>query len=90
MPVSKHSLTNGVDGSRTRVQKPIPCTSTIIVRYLARTCFGLFPREVGNEQPSSLSSFIIRPYTQSLVYVVSHRVDARIPACECTGADKLP
>lgn len=25
---------NGVDGSRTHVQKPIPCPSTIIVSYL--------------------------------------------------------
>ena len=29
-------LVSGVDGSRTRVQKPIPCPSTIIVRFCGR------------------------------------------------------
>ena len=81
---------SGVDGSRTRVQKPIPCTSTIIVRYPGRACPDLFPHRVGNEQPSLLSSFMIRPRAQSLTRVVSHIVDARIPRCECPGADKPP
>ena len=79
--------TNGVDGSRTRVQKPIPCTSTIIVRYLDRTCSGLFPPAPGNEHPDAFSSFMIRPCAQSLTHVVSHIVDARILRCECPRAD---
>ncbi len=83
-------LFDGVDGSRTRVQKPIPCPSTIIVRYLGRAFPGLFPPEAGNEQPAPFGSFILRPCAQSLTHVVSHMVDARIPRCECPGADKLP
>ena len=39
---------HGVDGSRTRVQKPIPCPSTIIVHCLGRTCSGLFPSPTVN------------------------------------------
>ena len=48
----------GLDGSRTRVQKPIPCPSTIIVNYL-----GLlpFPPISGNWHPDIFGSFIIRP-----------------------------
>ena len=41
----------------------------------------------GNEHPDMLGSFIIRPYAQSLTYVVSHIVDARILKCECPRAD---
>ena len=75
---------DGLDGSRTRVQKPIPCTSTIIVRYRGQ---DPFPPVSGNEHPGTFSSFMIRPYTQSLMYVVSHIVDARILRCECPRAD---
>ena len=46
---------SGVDGSRTRVQKPIPCPSTIIV------CFLTFPSSNGNKHPFDFGSFMIRP-----------------------------
>ena len=46
---------SGVDGSRTRVQKPIPCPSTIIV------CFLTFPPSNGNKHPFDFGSFMIRP-----------------------------
>ena len=78
---------NGVDGSRTRVQKPIPCPSTIIVRYSGWSYSCLFPPPPGNEQPDEFSSFILRPCAQSLTHVVSHIVDARILKCECLRAD---
>ena len=61
---------DGLDGSRTRVQKPIPCTSTIIVRYRGQ---DPFPPVSGNEHPGVLGSFIIRPCAQSLTHVVSHK-----------------
>ena len=41
---------SGVDGSRTRVQKPIPCPSTIIV------CFLTFPSSNGNKHPFGYGS----------------------------------
>ena len=31
---------------------------------------------------------MIRPRAQSLTRVVSHKDDARIPGCECPGADE--
>ena len=71
----------GDDGSRTRVQKPIPCSSTIIVSSLT------FPPPCENEHPQDFSSFIIRLYAQSLTYTVSHKVDARFLKCECSKAD---
>ena len=43
-------LFSGPDGSWTRVQKPIPCSSTIIVRSLT------FPLSCGNEHPQNFSS----------------------------------
>ncbi len=43
-----------------------------------------------NGQSAIFGSFIIRPRGQSLPRVVSHIVDARIPECECPGADKPP
>ena len=30
---------------------------------------------------------MLRPYTQSLIYVVSHKIDARFLMCECIKAD---
>ncbi len=74
-------LKSGAEGNRTPVRKPIPCSSTIIVGYLT------FPLPHGNRHSCGFSSFIIRPYTQSLMYVVSHIVDARFLMCECTKAD---
>lgn len=83
---------HGVDGSRTRVQKPIPCPSTIIVCCFAaahqagcNSCHRL-----ANRLPGRNSSFIIRPRGQSLPHVVSHKVDARTPKCGCSGPDKPP
>ena len=59
-------LMRGAGGNRTRVQKTIHCTSTIIAAF-----FG-FPPADGKQQPSAFGSFILRPYAQSLAYVVSH------------------
>lgn len=72
---------SGPGGSRTRVQKPIPCTSTIIVRSLS------FPLPHGNEHPYGFSSFIIRLPAQSFADIVSRIVGARLPECGCPGAD---
>lgn len=78
-----HFFQNGVDGSRTRVQRLIPCPSTIIDGFL------VFPRKDGSHHPSIFGSFILRPGTQSFVTVVSCKDDALTPACRCTGKDKL-
>ena len=67
---SKHFNLSGPEGSRTPVQKPIPCPSTSIVSYLT------FPPLSGNRHPDSFSSFMIRPSVQSLADVVSYRVEA--------------
>lgn len=72
---------SGPGGNRTRVQKPIPCTSTIIVRSFT------FPLPYGNEHPYGFSSFIIRLSTQSFADIVSHIVDARYLRCGSPGAD---
>ena len=77
-------LRSGVDGSRTRVQKPIPCPSTIIVPFCGQ---APFPRRIRKEQPMRFGSFIIRPRGQSLARVVSHIVEAPILACECVRRD---
>ena len=72
---------SGVDGSRTRVQKPIPCPSTSVVYFLT------FPPRPGNKHPEHFSSFMLRPYAQSFAYVVSHMFEAGILRCECPRAD---
>ena len=74
-------LSHGVDENRTRVRRPIHCPSTIIVGYLT------FPPAAGSQHPSAFSSFMIRPYAQSLAYVVSHIIDARVLKCECLRSD---
>ena len=74
-------LESGLGGNRTRVQKPIPCTSTIIVRSFS------FPLPHGNEHPCGFSSFMVRLAAQSFAVIVSHIVDARSLRCECPGAD---
>lgn len=74
-------LNSGPGGNRTRVQTGIPCTSTIIVHSLT------FPPPDGNEHPAGFSSFMIRPYTQSLIYVVSYIIDAWILRCRCPKSD---
>ena len=64
---------SGVDGSRTRVQKPIPCPSTIIVRYPDGTFSRLFPPSVGNEQPSEIGSslYVHMPEAQHMPFLTS-------------------
>lgn len=83
MPENKHfqALLNGADGIWTRVQKPIPCSSTIIV------CSLTFPPSAGSRHPADFSSFILRPYRQSLLHVVSYIIDARFLTCRCAKAD---
>ena len=76
-------LSSGLDGSRTRVQKPFHDSSTSVVCYLK------FPWQIENKHPRCLSSFIIRPYTQSLMYVVSHISRSLILKCECFRSDGL-
>ena len=72
---------SGLDGSRTRVQKPIPCPSTSVVCYLT------FPPPHENKHPCGFSSFMIRPQVQSLACVVSHIVEAWVLKCECSRSD---
>ena len=78
---SHFSLKSGPGGNRTRVQKPVPCTSTIIVSYLT------FPLPHGNRHSCGFSSFMIRPTAQSFADVVSYIVEAWIPKCRCSGSD---
>ena len=78
---SMPDIFNGPEGNRTPVQKPIPCSSTIIVRFLT------FPPLDENEHSSGFSSFILRPHTQSFACVVSYIVDAWILMCRCTRSD---
>ncbi len=89
-----HLGKNGVDGSRTRVQKPIPCTSTIIVCCLAvklsERVYRISHHRLANRLTHRIGSFMIRPRGQSLPRVVSHIVDARAPECGCPGPDKPP
>ena len=70
---------HGVDGSRTRVQKPIPRPSTIVVHLLG------FPTPDSGGQLSGFGSFIIRTYAQSFVYAVSCLLDASAPEDRYSG-----
>ena len=72
---------SGLDGSRTRVQKPIPCPSTSV------GCHLTFPLPSGDRHPGGFSSFMIRPLAQSLANVVSHMVEAWVLKCECSRSD---
>ena len=72
---------SGLDGSRTRVQKPIPCPSTSVVHNLT------FPLQFRYEHRNCFSSFIIRPRVQSFARVVSHIVEAWVLKCECSRSD---
>ena len=72
---------DGPEGNRTPVRKPIPCSSTIIV------CSLTFPPSAGSRHPADFSSFILRPYRQSLLHVVSYIIDARFLTCRCAKAD---
>ncbi len=72
---------SGAEGNRTPVQKTFHRTSTIIVCYLS------FPPSTGSRHPADFSSFMIRPYVQSLAYVVSHIVEAGFLNCEWSKAD---
>lgn len=62
---------NGVDGSRTRVQKLIHCSSTIIVDYLT------FPPVHENQHSCTFSSFINLLPAQSFADNVPYKVDAK-------------
>ena len=62
---------NGVDGSRTRVQKQIPCTSTSVV------CDLTFPPPRAHRQAQGFSSFIITETRQSLSVLVPRVNDVR-------------
>ena len=77
----RHFLFSGLDGSRTRVRRKIPCPSTSVVYSLT------FPLRLGNKHPRRFSSFMIRPLPQSFDSVVSHIVEAGILKCECSRAD---
>jgi len=66
--IQKATIYSGLEGSRTPVQKPIPDSSTSVVCYLD------FPQQPENKHSDYLSSFMIRTYTQSLVYAVSYIV----------------
>ena len=79
-PVFAPSRPSGAGGNRTRVQKSIPCTSTIIVRSFS------FPLPHGNEHPCGFSSFILRLTVQSFAVIVSHIFDTGFPMCECAGS----
>ena len=59
------------DGSRTRVRSPFHRSSTSLAYRLT------FPPALSGKHPNAFSSFILRPYTQSFVYVVSHLFDTR-------------
>lgn len=64
------SVRNGPGGNRTRVRKPVRRG------IFHHSCLFTFPHTGGRQQPHVLSSFIIRPLTQSLVSVVSRNHDA--------------
>ncbi len=66
-------LFHGVDGSRTRVQKPIHRTSTIIVHLLG------FPLPDSDRRLSGFGSFILRTHAQSFAHAVSCLFDAGYP-----------
>ncbi len=72
---------DGVEGSRTPVQKPIHRPSTIVVRRLG------FPLSYGGARSYDFGSFMIRPYTQSFAYVVSCLFDAGIRSDRYIRAD---
>ena len=74
-------LISGLDESRTRVRRKIPCPSTSVVYSLT------FPPRTGNKHPERFSSFMIRPLSQSFDSVVSHIVEAGFLRCECPRAD---
>lgn len=77
-------LGDGLGGSRTRVQKPFQCPSTIIDGF-----FGSlpFPPQAENSQSTCFSSFMIRPRGQSLPRVVSRFHNAGAAGCGCPPDD---
>ena len=74
-------IISGLDGSRTRVQKPIPGPSTSVV------CSFTFPPHISYKQDICFSSFMIRPLPQSFGNVVSYRVEAWVLKCRCSKSD---
>ena len=81
IPVETITSPGGPDGSRTRVQKPIPCPSTSVSYVLT------FPLPDLRRHSSGFSSFIVRPQAQSFACVVSHIVEAWVLKCECSRSD---
>ena len=64
------SVINGPGGNRTRVRKHVRRG------IFHHSCLFTFPHTGGKQQPPVLSSFIVRPLTQSLASVVSRNHDA--------------
>ena len=77
-------LMSGLGGSRTRVQKPFQCPSTIIDGFSGPPEAVLFPADRENSQSRHAGSFIIRPQRQSLVCVVSCHHDAVTGKSRCS------
>ena len=77
MKAAQPSFFSGDDGGRTRVQKSIPRSSTIIVFTFT------FPLPDDQRHPSGFSSFILRLPIQSFTDIVSHMNDAGYLKCEC-------
>ncbi len=77
-------LMSGLGGSRTRVQKPFQCPSTIIDGFFGPPEAVLFPADRENSQSRNAGSFIIRPQRQSLVCVVSCHHDAVTGKSRCS------
>ena len=78
---SRRFVASGIDGNRTRVQRSLHRTSTSVVFAFT------FPPRHPQRHGCRFSSFIIRLYTQSLVYIVSYIVDAWVLMCRCTRSD---
>ena len=74
----------GLEGSRTPVQKPIQCPSTIIDGFSGSLPF---PPQAENSQSTCFSSFMIRPRGQSLPRVVSRFHNAGAAGCGCPPDD---
>ena len=77
-------MISGLEGSRTPVQKPIQCPSTIIDGFSGSLPF---PPPTENSQSIGFSSFMIRPRGQSLPRVVSRFHNAGAAGCGCPPDD---
>ena len=68
-----------------RESNPCPKTNSLFFYY--HSLLFNIPSAARERHSDGFSSFIIRPYTQSFVYVVSHIVDARVLKCGCLKSD---